>query len=231
QFRRFEDSGSAWDAPRGSRRTQGQRKSPPSVRPVASLRDGRPSGGRRSRTRNGAAFAEVVLGLWKRFGAEEIGRLAVGHRSGLPSSATSRRGPLQMPQHRNRRYACSVALTAIVALTGCGQEEVKYEPKPAPSGAKADLPPVPNVPQKPIKSGDAYTVWGASYYLRNRVHRKEVADQKISITGHIIKTNLLDAPECAVHRGGKADPEGCVAPVPTFWIADSADAAIHGSIK
>lgn len=136
-----------------------------------------------------------------------------------------------MPHHRNRRYACSVALTAIVALTGCGQEEVKYEPKPAPSGAKADLPPVPNVPQKPIKNGETYTVWGASYYLRNRVHRKEVADQKINIAGHIIKTNLGDAPECAVHKGGKADPEGCVAPVPTFWIADTADAAVEDSIK
>jgi hypothetical protein len=135
-----------------------------------------------------------------------------------------------MSHHRNRN-ACIAALIAATALTGCGREEVKYEPKPAVSGVKADLPPVPNVPQKPIKSGDAYTVWGASYYLRNRVHRKEVADQKISITGHIIKTNLMDAPECAVHKGGKADPEGCVAPVPTFWIADTADAAVEDSIK
>lgn len=135
-----------------------------------------------------------------------------------------------MSHHRNRT-AWTAALIALTTLAGCGREEVKYEPKPAVTGVKADLPPVPNVPQKPIKSGDAYTVWGASYYLRNRVHRKEVADQKISITGYIIKTNLLDAPDCAVHRGGKADPEGCVAPVPTFWIADSADAAIEDSIK
>lgn len=133
--------------------------------------------------------------------------------------------------HRSYRYACTATLIAATTLVGCGRDEVKYEPRPAVSGIKADLPPVPNVPQKPIKSGDAYTVWGASYHLRNRVHRKEVADQKLSITGYIIKTNLGDAPECAVHKGGKADPEGCVAPVPTFWIADSKDDPVEESIK
>lgn len=137
--------------------------------------------------------------------------------------------------HHRIRYARTAALVPVLvaatAFAGCGREEVKYEPKPAYTGTKASLPPVPNVPQKPIKSGDAYTVWGASYSLRNRVHRKEVADQKLNITGYIIKTNLLDAPACAVHKGGKADPEGCVAPVPTFWIADSKDAPIEDSIK
>jgi hypothetical protein len=41
----------------------------------------------------------------------------------------------------------------------------------------------------------------------------------------------MDAPECAVHKAGKADPEGCKAPVPTFWVADSKDAAENDSIK
>jgi CheY-like chemotaxis protein len=120
---------------------------------------------------------------------------------------------------------CFGILTAC-ALVGCGREEIKYEPVPAVSGSKASLPAVPNVPQRPEKDGDAYTVWGASYALRNRVHTKEVADQELKVVGYIVKTNLMDAPECAVHKGGKADPDGCRPAVPTFWIADSKDAAL-----
>ncbi|HEX4335871.1 MAG TPA: hypothetical protein VH062_08160 [Polyangiaceae bacterium] len=86
------------------------------------------------------------------------------------------------------------------------------------------LPPVPNVPQKPVKAGDAYTVWGASYQLRSRVHHKDVADKDLKITGYISKTNLADAPACAIHKTGKEDPEGCRPPIPTFWLCDSKDA-------
>lgn len=129
------------------------------------------------------------------------------------------------------RTACVSTIVAAISLVGCGDKEIPYTPKPAPSGLKASLPPVPNVPQKPVKAGDAYTVWGASYYLRSRVHHKDVADKKLSITGYIIKTNLPEAPACAVHKTGKADPEGCNAPVPTFWIADSKDATEKDSIK
>ena len=38
--------------------------------------------------------------------------------------------------------------------------------------------------------------------------------------GFIVKTNYDDAPECAIHKTGKADPPDCKAPVPTFYIAD-----------
>jgi hypothetical protein len=124
-----------------------------------------------------------------------------------------------------------MAMLTLVASAGCDSDEIPYEPRQAPPGVKASLPAVPNVPQKPIKSGDAYTVWGASYYLRSRVHQKEVAGQNIKVTGYVIKTNLEDAPECAVHETGKADPEGCDAPVPAFWIADTKDADIKDSIK
>jgi hypothetical protein len=102
---------------------------------------------------------------------------------------------------------------------------------PPVQGIKASLPPVPQVPEKPVKDGDAYTVWGASFHLRNRVHTKDVADQSLALVGYIVKTNLAEAPECAVHEGGKADPEGCRPPVPTFWLADSKDADIKDAIK
>jgi len=130
----------------------------------------------------------------------------------------------------------SVATSAVVAvlalgLTGCDRNEIKYKPKPAASGAKANMPAVPNVPQKPIKKGDAYTVWGASYYLRSRVHHKEVADKKLSISGWIVKTNLPQAPKCAVHKTGKADPDNCNPPIPAFWIGDTKDAKLENCIK
>ena len=50
-----------------------------------------------------------------------------------------------------------MAMVTVAASTGCkSNEEVPYEPRQAPSGVKASLPAVPNVPQKPIKAGDAY---------------------------------------------------------------------------
>jgi hypothetical protein len=127
--------------------------------------------------------------------------------------------------------ASALGATLALGVAGCGGDEVKYEPRSAPSGVKADLPPVPNVPQKPIKQGDAYTVWGVAYQLRSRVHRKEVNGKKLTVTGYITKTNLPTAPACAVHEGGKADPEGCNAPVPAFWIGDTKDAPENESIK
>lgn len=128
-------------------------------------------------------------------------------------------------------FASFAVLTLALTMSGCGKDEPKYEPKAAVSGLSVQLPPVPSVPSKPIKDGEAYTVWGASYYLRNRVHQKEVEDQKITVVGYIVKSNLDDAPECAVHKGGKADPENCRAPVPTFWIADEKGAELKDSMK
>ena len=131
-----------------------------------------------------------------------------------------------------RRRSIPLYVLAASALgTACGGDEVKYEPRPAYNGPKASLPAVPNVAKKPVKNGDAYTVWGASYSLRSRVHRKDVAGKKITLVGYITKTNLPDAPECAVHKGGKADPENCKPPIPAFWIGDTKDAPIGESIK
>ena len=131
-----------------------------------------------------------------------------------------------------RRRSIPLYVLAVCALgTACGVEEVKYEPRPAYNGPKASLPAAPNVSKKPVKNGDAYTVWGASYSLRSRVHRKDVAGKKITLVGYITKTNLPDAPACAVHKGGKADPENCKPPIPAFWIGDTKDAPQNESIK
>lgn len=130
-----------------------------------------------------------------------------------------------------RRSIPLSVLAACTTLAGCGGDEVKYEPRPAYSGQKASLPAVPNVPKKPIKNGDAYTIWGASYSLRSRVHRKEVAGKKLTLVGYIAKTNLADAPKCAVHKGGKADPENCKPPIPAFWVCDAKDAPLNECVK
>ncbi len=123
-----------------------------------------------------------------------------------------------------------VGLTANL-LSACGSEEAEYTPKPAYTGDKASLPPMPNVPQNPIKAGDAYTVWGASYHLRSRVHQDSIKGKDIKLTGYITKTNLPDAPECAVHEMGKEDPEDCKPPIPTFWVGDTPNAEEKDSIK
>lgn len=116
-----------------------------------------------------------------------------------------------------------LAITIAMGLFGCGKEDAKYQPRPAPK-VQASLPAVPNVPQTPIKRGDIYTVWGAGYSLRSRVLHKTLGDKPITIEGYIVDTNLMQAPPCAVHKGGKADPEDCKAQVPTFWLADTKDA-------
>ncbi len=118
-----------------------------------------------------------------------------------------------------------------LATLGCGDQGEPYQPKQPPAGVKANLPAVPTIAKKPVKDGDAYTVWGASYSLRSRVHHADVSDRDIKITGYIIATNLADAPKCAIHPTGKEDPADCQAPIPTFWLADSKDADKKDAIK
>lgn len=114
------------------------------------------------------------------------------------------------------------ATAASVAACGSNNDE-PYKPAPAYSGRKADVPAVPTLASKPIKQGDAYTVWGVQHHLHSRVHAAEVNGKELSIVGYVVKTNLMDAPLCAVHKTGKADEKDCegkVVPIPTFWIAD-----------
>jgi len=131
-----------------------------------------------------------------------------------------------------------VTLAGLSFLAGCKAEEKPYQPKPAYSGKKPNLPAVPSLPNKAKKEGDAYTVWGAVHDLRNEVHSKDFEGKEITVVGYIVKTNYAVqcqdekvqgdneepcVPKCAIHKTGKADPEGCTAPIPAFWIAESAD--------
>jgi hypothetical protein len=108
------------------------------------------------------------------------------------------------------------------ATTACGGEsDNPYKPQPAWSGKAASLPTPPSLPTTPIKSGDAYTVYGAVHQLRSLTHAKDVtAPPALSIVGYIVDSNIPRAPDCAIHKTGKQDPEGCSPEVPSFWIAD-----------
>jgi hypothetical protein len=121
---------------------------------------------------------------------------------------------------RNLTAAVAVGLLAL-ATVGCGDENDKYKPTPAFSGAKANLPPVPQLPTNPIRVGDSYSIYGAIHQLRSRYHSAEVTQKDISITGYIVDTNIANAPPCAVHATGKKDPDDCKTEIPTFWIADA----------
>ena len=122
------------------------------------------------------------------------------------------------------RVTLAVLLSvAAVGSTACGAEENPYKPTPAWSGRHASLPAPPSLPNNPIKQGDSYTVYGAVHQLRSLLHAKDVTAQPISVTGYIIDSNIAKAPDCAIHKTGKADPEGCTPEVPSFWIADNKD--------
>ncbi len=118
------------------------------------------------------------------------------------------------------KVALALGLAGIVA-SGCGDDNEKYKATPAYSGKKANLPPVPQLPTDPIKVGDSYSVFGAIHQLRSRYHSAEVTSKDISITGYIVDSNIPRAPQCAVHKTGKKDPDDCKTEIPTFWIADS----------
>jgi hypothetical protein len=117
------------------------------------------------------------------------------------------------------------------ALAGCGGDDNPYKPQPAWSGKRASLPPPATLPSTPIKSGDAYTVYGAIHQLRSMIHGKDVTANPISVTGYIIDSNIPRAPDCAVHKTGKADPANCAPEVPSFWIADDKGATKGPKIR
>ncbi|RYG70610.1 hypothetical protein EON77_13745 [bacterium] len=128
--------------------------------------------------------------------------------------------------------AC-IVVSVTVSVTGCGGgDDTPYKAAPAWSGRKPSLPSPPALPTTPVKSGDAYTIYGAIHHLRSRIHEKEVNGKEIAITGYIVESNIPDAPLCAVHPTGKKDPDDCKdIPIPSFTIADTKDDAKGQKIR
>lgn len=122
-------------------------------------------------------------------------------------------------------WRLGLALTVLVVGCSSGADE-PYKPAPAWSGRTPSLPSPPQLSSAPIKVGDAFTVHGASHHLRSRIHEKDVTTKPITIQGFIVEENMSDAPSCALHKMGKADPENCPPAgqppieIPSFWIAD-----------
>ena len=80
---------------------------------------------------------------------------------------------------------------------------------------------MPPLPTAPIKTGDAYTIFGAIHHLRSRIHSAEVTSKEISLVGYIVDSNIATAPACAVHKTGKKDPDDCITEIPSFTLADA----------
>jgi hypothetical protein len=115
----------------------------------------------------------------------------------------------------------TLGLAAIISIVGCGGDDNPYKAQPAWSGRAASLPAPPSLPTTPIKQGDAYTVYGAVHQLRSLIHSKDVTAQPISVVGYVVKSNIPEAPDCAIHKTGKKDPDNCSPEIPSFWIADN----------
>jgi TPR repeat len=54
---------------------------------------------------------------------------------------------------------------------------------------------------------------------------------RVAATGYVVKTNLAQAPRCAVHCSGIADVENCRAQIPAFWLGDRPDAPEADCLK
>jgi len=121
----------------------------------------------------------------------------------------------------SRHTLRTIGIAALFSAVACGGEDNPYKPQPDWSGKRASLPAPPSLPSTPIKSGDAYTVYGAIHQLRSLIHSKEVTAQPITIAGYVVDSNIPRAPDCAVHKTGKKDPDNCTPEVPSFWIADN----------
>ncbi len=123
-----------------------------------------------------------------------------------------------------KSVALLFVVTSLLGLAACENPAAEpYKATPAWSGKVPNMPAPPTLPTLNKKVGDSYTVAGVIHDLHSRMHAKEVTSKEISLVGYIVDSNLPDAPGCALHETGKADIEGCTAPVPRFAIADSKD--------
>jgi len=128
------------------------------------------------------------------------------------------RGP-DAPRFRDSCEAAATLLQRFPADAVASGSLVAPAPRAERRG-EPPLPATPSIPDRPLRIGAHHTVWGASLELRRARGPENAARQEIRIEGYVGWTNLEDAPRCAVHPPGKADPPDCRAEVPTFWLCD-----------
>jgi len=112
--------------------------------------------------------------------------------------------------------ASASASASVTPVSTCPPYATHAAPSVTP-----DLPAVPEMQVRPIRDGDAFTVYGAVHQLNARRHDPRL-DKPITILGVIVDTNLPRVDKCAIHRTGRADPPNCATEIPSFTIADDA---------
>jgi len=161
----------------------------------------------RYRVRVGASFRGVAMNSRKRTAGSLLALIVCACASATPAP------PAQAP----------IADVPVAAAEPCA-------PAASVPGEVPRLPAV-KLERQTLGDGYAFTVWGLGYHLRSRPHRDAVSNQTIRVTGYIVATNLGTAPKCVVHAAGIADPEGCYAPIPAFWLGDTPDAVLTDTVK
>ena len=114
---------------------------------------------------------------------------------------------------------CALPLLVAAAAPGCGQMTSPTSRPRLSAGARPTTGRT-HAPDQAFQGGRRLHHLRRQHHLRSRVHNADVAGKDISLVGYIVKTNLADAPACAVHKTGKGDKDDCKAAVPAFWIAD-----------
>ena len=160
------------------------------------------------------------------------GLIGAGSRGLLVLAVCCGGGPASKQPETHLAASPATATSTVLppAASDCEPEVVAYKPRPA-SHVAVRLPEVPERLLQPIRVGNAYTVWGAGYFLRSSRHLAEITRERVRIEGYIVKTNLPDAPRCAVHSAALAVRVGCREQVPSFWIGDTPNASEDASIK
>ncbi len=170
--------------------------------------------------------------------AAEGGASLSSHETALRTLTQFTKRTCRSGQAAKFREQCELSVILLQKLTTKAMKPSAAASRPVTSAPalpalEKPLPglPTPKLALQPLRSGEAYTVWGAGYALRSRQHRRKVADQPIAVTGYVVKTNLAKAPRCAVHHAGIGDAYDCRAEIPAFWLGDRLDAPESDCIK
>jgi len=128
----------------------------------------------------------------------------------------------ELEPRRQRDCDSAAALLRAIPTTPPVTTTVVSPPPPL---VAPPFPELPTLSRLPETVGDALTVWGAGMRLRRSLQEFTSRFETVTVQGWIAALNLDQVPRCALHRPGVADPVGCTAPIPTFWLCDAPDAS------